>query len=498
MSRAYLSQKGIVDHFMMNELESSRQPRFRLDRAGTLAVSLFMLLFPGCSQIEAAAKSPVPSATDTIPAPTMPQASPPPRLEAISPSTNTPSTAFDLDTTLYVSFGREQNEIWVIPGKDSEPRVIYQLPLQLSLREAEQAKLLYPEEASAMREYHATGPPPGLPSADEIPLDIGIWSLSLSPSGGSLAWEETYEWETSGSVTYGQQAIKLMDLNSLEVTTAVHTPEILGPPVWSPDGKKIAFHEVPRSVGGPPPSVWAYEVATDKLSEIGEGYEPTWAPDSTRLAAEHMSSGFPLKFLGLRILLLEGGPPVPVNLGSWDNPETLAWSPTQDQLAFIAPVDRRGMLLVVDLLSGDVRQLVGTHDYIGVVEWPVWSPDGSRLATVAQTASGHGELLVLDVNNGTAIMTPIPADGYYRFFNEPSIEWSPDGLALLVFTAPSHEELQADGRTLYTYNRTSTESFIRGQFAVVGIPDGRYTPITFPPILEESPSWVAGPTSITW
>jgi WD40 repeat protein len=402
-----------------------------------------------------------------------------------------------LETEMYFSFRGEENQIWLIPGEGSEPAPIFQMPLQLTLAEAERAKLLLPEEASAMREYHATGPPAWLPSADDIPLDIGIWSLSLSPGGEFLAWNETYEWETGGNVDCGEQLVRVMNLNSLEVTIAAHTSEIFGPPVWSPDGRKIAFHQVSRSVGRPNPSVWVYEIEAGILGEIGQGFEPTWAPDSARLAAEHMAAGFPMESLGLRILSPQD-PPVSVDLGPWDNPQRLAWSPAGDQLAFIAPLDHQGVLLVLDLSTREIRRLPGVTDYDGVVGWPVWSPDGRLLAVVAQTKSGKLELLVLDANNGSPIMKPIPAGNYYHFFNEPSIEWSPEGLGLLVLAAPSHEELQADGRTLYIYEDTSTESFVRGQFVRVGVPDGELTAILFHPTLEESPDWISGPTSFAW
>jgi Tol biopolymer transport system component len=78
---------------------------------------------------------------------------------------------------------------------------------------------------------------------------------------------------------------------------------------------------------------------------------------------------------------------------------TLAWSPDSSRLAFAHGVDDRAGLWIVSAASGAVRQVPMPPAIrpFSIVQ-PSWSPDGRRLAFVAQSGSLHTLSQIWSVN----------------------------------------------------------------------------------------------------
>ena len=101
-----------------------------------------------------------------------------------------------------------------------------------------------------------------------------------------------------------------------------------------------------------------------------------------------------------------------------------AWSPDGNQLAYVSFEEKRSMIYVQNLWSGQ-RERIAEH--AGINSAPAWSPDGDRLA-MTLSREGNSEIYIHDLASGdlrrltrhTAIDT------------EPA--WSPDG-DTIVFTS---------------------------------------------------------------
>jgi TolB protein len=126
---------------------------------------------------------------------------------------------------------------------------------------------------------------------------------------------------------------------------------------------------------------------------------------------------------GYAHLFVQSNPPQELPLtrittGEW-NDVAPALSPDRKQLAFAS--NRNGFwdLYVMDLQSGDVKQITDTHEYDSA---PSWSPDGQWL--VFETYGNDNlEIAVVSVNDRAQAIIPVTQDPA----SDHSPVWAPDG-----------------------------------------------------------------------
>lgn len=129
-------------------------------------------------------------------------------------------------------------------------------------------------------------------------------------------------------------------------------------PVWSPDGTRIAWWgQDPPTEGTAtqPNCLYMVDVQSGEVTELGDGADPVWSPDGQRIAF------------------------------------TLQQQPEEGTFQATPSTD----IWVIDVETGARSQL--TQDPSSDL-WPVWSPDGQRIAFVSERDESSGEVYVMNAD----------------------------------------------------------------------------------------------------
>lgn len=265
----------------------------------------------------------------------------------------------------------------------------------------------------------------------------GIYNFDVSADGRYLAFAER-------SSDYGTTEIKMLDLYSgalRQLTNCANEDADCKTPVWSPDGRMIAYErtELNSSVpnaGVSPIRVWlinlnANPITTRPLFEDSQilGYSPQWSGNGQRIAVFDQASS------GILIYDFTDGSTslVPSRYG-----DVGSLSPNGEKLVFPEMVRKGNQMFahlrIADLANQAFSELTPQDEPIDDTS-AVWHPDGQRLAiarkyTDDRFTQGH-QVYLLDSISGDAV--PLVED---RIYNSSFFEWNPEGEKLLMQRFP--------------------------------------------------------------
>src|SRR5262245_8094204 len=243
----------------------------------------------------------------------------------------------------------------------------------------------------------------GAPARPEV--QSPVWS----PDGRRIAFVNRRD----GRALYVMNA----DGSGLRIVARVQR---LATPAWSPDGRRIVFQ------GWGDGEVYVVNAdGSGQRTLARRGSAPAWSPDGRRIAFVITGKLYVVNADGSGHRALR-------RLGRGGGGASLAWSP-----------DGRKLLLVVEATSApgcgycwrlwvlnadgsglrDLTRNLGSSRGFGA--WPasdaVWSPDGRKIAFV-RLNTGHGVYVVNADGSGMRKLTPKPKGAVYA-----APAWSPDG-----------------------------------------------------------------------
>lgn len=268
---------------------------------------------------------------------------------------------------------------------------------------------------------------------DTTPQPVkGIVSPVLSPDGTSIVFVALQDLWIKKE---GSEPEQLTDDASVQIF-----------PVWSPDGKQIAYCSDKDGSFG----IWTMSLEGKKATRVlttGSSISGmAWSPDGEKIA---FTQSFGPRFGKLNLLDLETGEQKALGAGLGSSVGSPTWSPNGKIVALSAlspysTLYREGVnrIMLFSLEGGQIRtQIAPEHWSFGVrgSDGPVWSPDGKYMSVASK-----GSLWLLPVDEyGNANGEPIQLTD--ELSDAPS--WSGDSKKLLYLASGQLKTLDIETKT---------------------------------------------------
>jgi Tol biopolymer transport system component len=252
----------------------------------------------------------------------------------------------------------------------------------------------------------------------------GSGLTNLTPSGG---FERNPAWSPDGSkiLFAGTDDLYVMEADgSGRVMLARGNAEV-GGYSWSPDGRMIAFTQLGLIGDVFFQELWVMAAdGSGKLRLAENGANPSWSPDSRRIAYE---SGEQIELVNA-----DGSGNARLTNQRYGAFQP-AWSPGGERIAFVTAIDEpidRPAERHIFLINPDGSSALDLSRGLGDDDSPTWSPDGRKIAFLfseGEFGNDGSEVAVMNSDgSGRTNLTRTPG-----FDLAP--RWSPDGSRIVFY-----------------------------------------------------------------
>lgn len=355
--------------------------------------------------------------------------------------------------------GESDRKIWLVPLKGNLGPNLPGKPVQLNTEgiDAENSGLAwsYDRKSIAFNEFPLKGRPQNeqwnqgvfvVPSSGGKPVKVVDnfrasqllnYRLSLSPDGKKLAFtsvENTEQHIYIQEVT-GVSPKKLTDMQARE-------------PVFSPDGKMIAFVEDKKLGRGQGElGLWIIpaEGGTPQLlAEAGKASSPVWSPDGSTIAFLDYNKNKQINFVQVTGNIKATGKVSSIDApeGTEDVWQLAGWTP-ENKIGVVLNARKEYSLYTLPSQGGQAAEIL--HDCWAMQ--PRWSRDGKQIIYVTPESPGPGEAYRLT-------LATVSADGGSGKLLAKDV----DGKIIRQLGNASGNRLSPDGKTIVTTGWTAEDS----------------------------------------
>jgi Tol biopolymer transport system component/predicted Ser/Thr protein kinase len=294
----------------------------------------------------------------------------------------------------------------------------------------------------------------------------------------------------------------------LDVPTSTEAPVVLPPPGG---GDRLAF----ASNRDGDFEIYLIDIDGGNLRQLtdndGQDFDPVWSPDGRQIA--YTARPGPDQDTEIMVMNADGSDARPVT----DNDEDDAdpdWSPDGEWIAFTSNRDGDFDIYVMRVDGSDVEQLTFNSELTDLT--PRWSPDGTRIGYHARVGNNRdtSEIYIVDATGGA----PYQLTG--NEVRDEWIDWSPDGrmvayssgeglvgnqravfgfdlvsnLVVQLTVDPVHDDDPVwspdGGRIAFDSDRDGDQWF---DLYVLDIAGGTLQQLTFDPADDVTPAWQPNP-----
>ncbi len=206
---------------------------------------------------------------------------------------------------------------------------------------------------------------------------------------------------------------------------------------WSPDGTKLCFSVIVMKNGVFNGKLWeigSVDIRTSKVLRITDNNFdddwPVYSPDGKKIAFQTDRDGSPQIY----VMDAGGGPPQRLSKNNFHEMHP-AWSPDGKQIMFIS--DRNGNQEIYKMNtdgSGQIRLTTSPYKEFN----PEWSPDGKRIVYYYEKGDRHDQIYIADNDGKNAVK--LTSDSTHNYY--PA--WSADGVSIIYGSGGKVWQLKVD------------------------------------------------------